>query len=122
VHDAIIRDGDVLHITLLVRREAIARPTPMKRAAAKEFPAGVRIVVRPRNGVTVERLQSALNCDRAFAAQLPESRDPSCPFELADTSVVVSSLGDAFAIDVTSENSEIAERARTLAAKYRECD
>ena len=77
------------------------------------------MVVKPAKGVTREWLQLLANCDRHLPLQHAHPAQEDCPFELADTTTSVRSLGDAFAVDIESSDPAVAQesirRAEVLA-------
>lgn len=119
VHEAFRRDA-IISITPLSERPFVARPSPLKAAKASQQAklVGVRLVVKPAPGVTSEWLQLLANCDRNLPLHAHPAAD-ECPFELADTTTSVRSLGDAFAVDIKSSDPAVAQetirRAEALA-------
>ena len=120
VHEALLRQGAIISITPLSERPFVARRSPLKDAKASQQAklVGVRLVVKPGPGVTGEWLQLLANCDRHLPLHAHPAQE-DCPFELADTTTSVRSLGDAFAVDIKSSDPAVAQesirRAEALA-------
>lgn len=86
-----------------------------------DMPSGGRAVFRAVPGLTVEWLQRQVDCHRARAAAMGFSMPGMdyCPLMLKDVTAKVTSTGDGFAVDVTSNDPEVAKeiRRRMHAAK-----
>jgi hypothetical protein len=85
--------------------------------------AGGKAVFRAVQGMTAEWLQRLVNCHTARAAAIGYSMPEMnyCPLVLKGISATVSSTGDGFAIEVTSEDAataeEILKRMQAAAAR-----
>jgi hypothetical protein len=118
----LLKRDNILSVAPLSERPFVASRNPLVKARSEQRAKtiGVRLVVKPAPGLTGEWLQTLANCDRKLP---PEEHAVAiqCPFELANSSANVVSLGDAFAIDVTSNDPAIVEeatrRAEALAAQ-----
>lgn len=88
-----------------------------------ERATGATIVFRPTQGLTVEWLQRLVNChlarNAAVGHDMPEM--PDCPLVPRGVSASVRSVGDGFAVDVTSDDptsaAEIWRRAQSIHIK-----
>ena len=123
-HDALLQPPEITSVAPLRDKPFIARPSPLKVAAAESRAKlqGARVVLRPSVGMTAERLQLLANCDRTMGEHAaPSPSTPACPFELDRSSTTVRSTGDGFALDVVSDDprvaAEILQRARGLVAE-----
>jgi len=94
---------------------------PAERMSETEPPddrAGARLTLAARPGVTAEWLQSVAECHLAHNAARGVSLTGGSPLDVPGATVVVSSRGNAFSVDVTSTNSKVAhevlQRARSL--------
>jgi hypothetical protein len=109
-------------------REDIASVSKVERSVMKgrvqvSQLAGGKAVFRAVQGMTAEWLQRVVNCHTARAAalghQVPEMS--YCPLVLKGITATVSSTGDGFAIEVTSEDAatadEILKRMQAAAAR-----
>ena len=105
----------------IVSVEAAEREAPAYgKAPPSERLVGATVIFRPVPGLTAEWLQHEVNCHvaRASAAghEMPEMN--YCPLVLKDVRATASSTGEAFAVQVTSDNmqtaQEILRRARAL--------
>jgi hypothetical protein len=100
----------------------VERPVMKGRVQVSQL-AGGKAVFRAVQGMTAEWLQRLVNCHTARAAalghQMPEMS--YCPLVLKGVTATVSSTGDGFAIDVTSEDAataeEILKRMQAAAAR-----
>lgn len=119
-HSVLLKRENIVAVAPLSERPLVAKRNPLAtiRADERAKRVGVRIVVKPAPGLTGEWLQTLVNCDRSLPAE-EHATAVQCPFELANTGASVVSLGDAFAIDVTSKNpatvDELIRRAEALA-------
>lgn len=119
-HSVLLKRDNIVSIAPLSERPLVAKRNPLATARAEERAkrVGVRVVVKAAPGLTGEWLQTLANCDRHLP---PENHAEAiqCPFELANTRANVVSLGEAFAIDVTSSDpatvDEAIRRAEALA-------
>lgn len=119
-HSVLLKRESIVSVAPLSERPLVAKRNPLAVARAEERAkrVGVRVVVKPAPGLTGEWLQTLANCDRTLP---PEEHGGAfqCPFELANTRANVVSLGDAFAIEVTSSDpatvEEVIRRAEALA-------
>lgn len=111
-HRVLLKRENIVSVAPLSEQPFVARRTPLKdnmaRAHAKLV--GVRVVIKPAPGLTSEWLQLLANCDRKLPPE-QHAVDIECPFELENTSASVVSMGDAFAIDVTSHDPGVVDEA-----------
>lgn len=121
-HSVLLRRDNIVSVAPLSERLGHVHRNPLARMQeeSKAKRVGVRVVLKPAPGLTGEWLQTLANCDRNLP---PEEHAVAfqCPFELANTKAEVRSLGDSFAIDVTSSDpaiiDEATRRAEALAAR-----
>ena len=98
----------------------VERPVQRGNTRAGEL-AGGRAVFRAVQGLTAEWLQRVVNCHIARAASVGNSMPemPYCPLTFKGVKATVSSTGDGFAVEVTSEDAttaaEIWKRMQALA-------
>jgi len=119
----ILLDGrNIESVATLKEEPFVARPSPLKTAAAesKAKVVGVRIVWRATSGVTGERLSLLAHCDRhSPQPSLVATHEPTCPFAVKGTSTTVTSTGMGFAADVVASDpealNEVIQRADALA-------
>lgn len=90
----------------------IDRQVPRGKAQI-EVIRGARAVFRAVPGLTSEWLQRLVNCHRARAAAVGYDMKGMeyCPLALKGVTAVVSSTGDGFAVDVTSDDPAVAAEA-----------
>lgn len=99
--------------TPFYHREDIAQVTPAERQVSglghvnTSVPAGGRAVFRAVPGMTAEWLQRMVSCHIARASAVGHSMPEMnyCPLVLKNVRATVTSTGDGFAIDVTSEDA-----------------
>jgi hypothetical protein len=88
-----------------------------------DMPAGARAVFRAVPGLTAEWLQRVVDCHRARAAAMGFNMSGMeyCPLMLKDVTAEVTSVGNGFAVDVTSNDRDVAREIlrRMQAAKAR---
>jgi len=117
-HEALLRAQNITSVTPLKEKPFVARPSPLKVAAvaSRAKLQGARIVLRPTAGMTAEWLQAIANCDRTMGGDgASSSASPTCPFELDGASTTVRSTGDGFAVDVVSDDPQVAGEILTRA-------
>lgn len=121
-HQILLDSKNIESIATLKEEPFVARPSPLKTAAAehKAKVVGVRIVWRPASGTTAERLSLLAHCDRHSPEPSPATQhEPTCPFAVQGTSTTVTSTGMAFAADIVAKDpdaiNEVVARAKALA-------
>jgi hypothetical protein len=118
-------DDDDRDISPFYHREDIASVSPLEEPvragkATATRKKGARVVFRAVPGLTAEWLQREVNCHIARAASMGHSMPEMsyCPLEPKGVVATVSSTGDGFAVDVTSDDdatvAEIWRRAQAL--------
>ncbi|HWA70713.1 MAG TPA: hypothetical protein VG937_00190 [Polyangiaceae bacterium] len=121
VHETLLVRENIESVETLTKKPFVARPSPLKQAAAASQAKiiGVRMIVRPIPGLTAERLQLLVNCDRSSAERASSAaHEPTCPFGLKGATTSVHSTGIGFAADIASDDPqvvrEIIRRANAL--------
>lgn len=121
-HQILLNSNNIQSIAALREEPFVARPSPLKTAAAERNAKviGVRIVWRPRMGITAERLSLLAHCDRhSLKSSRVPTHEPTCPFAVKGTSTTVTSTGMAFAADIEASDpdavNELVHRADALA-------
>jgi hypothetical protein len=108
-------DEDDLATSPFYHRDDITSVTEAQRSAVharheQNVPSGGRVVFRAVPGMTAEWLQRLVNCHLARAAaagySMPEMS--YCPLMLKGANATVTSTGDGFAVDITSNDSATA--------------
>lgn len=104
--------------------EALERGVPHVDGQESMVPSGARVVFRAVPGMTAEWLQRLVECHLARNAAIGHDEAsramPSCPLTLAGVHARVTSVGNGFAVDMTSADGdertakEIIRRARAL--------
>lgn len=97
------RSEDIVSVSETERVEQQGKTT-------REMPSGGRAVFRAVPGLTAEWLQRLVDCHRARAAAMGFTMQGMeyCPLMLKDVTAKVTSTGDGFAVDVTSNDPEVA--------------
>lgn len=121
-HQILLDGRNIESIATIKEEPFVARPSPLKTAAAesKAKVVGVRVVWRPVVGITAERLSLLTHCDRHSAEPSPvAAHEPACPFAVDGTSTTVTSTGMGYAADIVANDpdavSEVVARANALA-------
>ena len=100
--------------------EELRPQEPMIESMTPDPRGGARILLGARPGMTVEWLQRIAECHLAHNAARGYQGDTQSPLDVREAMVNVSSVGDGFAIDITSYDRklarEILRRARDLLA------
>jgi len=110
------RSEDIVSVSETERAEQHGKTT-------HDMPSGGRAVFRAVPGLTAEWLQRQVDCHRARAAAMGFKMPGMeyCPLMLKDVTAKVTSTGNGFAVDVTSNDPEVAKEIlrRMQAAKAR---
>lgn len=121
-HQILLDGNNIQSIATLKEEPFVARPSPLKTAAAEQKAKviGVRVVWRPASGLTAERLSLLAHCDRhSRETTLLATHEPNCPFAVSGTSTTVTSTGMSFAADIIARDpeavNEVVARANALA-------
>lgn len=121
-HEILLAGRNIESVATLKEEPFVARPTPLKTAAAesKAKVVGIRIVWRAAMGIAGERLSLLAHCDRHNPEPSPvATHEPTCPFAVKGTSTTVTSTHMGFAADIVASDpeavNEIIQRGEALA-------